>query len=94
MASPAPSASVLQSEPVTIMAAINAAIGSTIGILTLTETIAPEVGGAIAAALGAWILVGALLFVRRSVTPNPFVEERVQTALFTPVPKTAPPKPQ
>jgi hypothetical protein len=81
------SASVLQTEPVAIMAAVNAAIGSTIGILTLTETISPEVGGAIATALGAWILVGSLIFTRRQVSPNPFVEQRVETALMTPVPK-------
>lgn len=83
----ATSTNVFQAEPVALMAAINAAIGSTIGILTLTETISPEVGGAIAAALGAWILVGSLLFTRKAVTPNPFVEEKVAVALATPPPQ-------
>lgn len=78
-------------EPVAIMAAINAAVSSTIGILTLTETISAEVGGAIATALGAWILVAALLITRRQVTPNEVVEAKVEEALNTPVPKA--PKP-
>jgi hypothetical protein len=79
----------LSTEPVTLMAALNAAIGSTVGILTLTEVFSPEVGGAIATALAAWILVGALIFVRPNVTPNAVSEAAVQEALMTPVPKTA-----
>ena len=85
--------SVSKPEPVAIMAAINAAISSTIGILTLAQVIEPEVGGAIAAALGAWILVGSLLITRRQVTPNETAEARVQEALYTPVPKGPKPEP-
>ena len=78
-------------EPVTLMSAINAAIGSTVGILTLTQTIEPEVGGAIATALGAWILVASLLITRPAVQPNATVDAKVQAALYTPVPAGEPP---
>lgn len=70
----------LETEPVTLMAALNAAIGATIGILTLTEVISPEVGGAIATALGAWVLVGAILFVRPNVA-SPLTQENLAAEL-------------
>lgn len=55
-------------EPVAIVGAINTAISTTIGVLTITGVFSPEVGGALGIALGAWIAVGAF-FVRRRVTP-------------------------
>jgi hypothetical protein len=70
----------LETEPVTLMAALNAAIGSTIGILTLTEVISPEVGGAIATALAAWILVGAIVFVRPNVA-SPLTQKNLAAEL-------------
>lgn len=54
-------------EPVTIMGAINAAITATLGVLTITEVLDPEVAGAVGVALAAWILVAALLITRRQV---------------------------
>lgn len=57
----------MNNEPVTIMAAINAAIASTLGILTITGALDEKVAGSIGAALGAWILVGSILFVRTKV---------------------------
>ena len=69
------------------MAAINAAIGATVGVLTITGALSPEVGGSLATALGAWVLVGSFFFVRSKVTPNVIVEAKVQEALMTPVPK-------
>jgi len=59
----------VDSEPVTIMAAINAAIASTLGVLTITGVLEPEVAGAIGAALGAWILVGSFFVRSRVASP-------------------------
>jgi len=60
----------MEDEPVTLVAAINGAIGATVGVLTITGVVSPEVGGSLAIALGAWVLVGARLLVRPRVTPN------------------------
>ena len=70
----------LQTEPVTIMAAINGAIASTLGVLTITDVISADVAGGIGAALGAWILVGALLFVRPNVA-SPLTQENLAKEL-------------
>lgn len=57
-------------EPVRIMALINAAIAATVGVLTLTEVLSPEVGGSLVVCLGAWVAVAGEL-VRRHTTPWP-----------------------
>ena len=54
-------------EPVTLMGAINAAISATLGVLTITGVLSPEVAGSIGVALGAWILVAAALITRKQV---------------------------
>lgn len=54
-------------EPVTLMGAINAAITATLGVLTITEVLSPEVAGAVGVALAAWIMVAAVLITRPKV---------------------------
>lgn len=54
-------------EPVSLMGAINAAITATLGVLTITEVLSPEVAGAVGVALAAWILVAATFITRPKV---------------------------
>ncbi len=61
--------SALETEPTRVAGLINAALAATIGVLTLTETVSPELGGGLTAALAAWVLVG-MEFVRAKVTPT------------------------
>lgn len=65
---PEPKTSVAQREPVRLLSLVNAAVGATVGVFTLTETISPELGGALAVALGAWIAVAGEL-LRSRVSP-------------------------
>ena len=60
--------SLTTSEPSRLVSAINAAIAATVGILTLIGVLSVEVGGALTAALSAWILVGGE-WLRTRVTP-------------------------
>lgn len=55
-------------EPSRIISAITAAITATVGLLTLIEVWSPEVGGALTAALAAWIVVAGEI-IRSRVTP-------------------------
>ncbi len=61
--------SALNTEPTRVAGLINAALAATIGVLTITETISPEVGGGLTTALAGWVLVG-MEFVRAKVTPT------------------------
>lgn len=70
----------MQSEPVRIIALVNAAIAATLGILTITEVLDPEIAGAIGVALAAWIAVAAEFIVRPRVA-SPLTQENLQKEL-------------
>lgn len=57
-------------EPVTLQAAIAAAINATLGLLSVFEVFEPQVVGALQIVAGLWIIVIGLLWVRKRVTPN------------------------
>lgn len=59
----------MNTEPSRIIATITAAITATVGIITLTEVWSAEVGGAVTAAIGAWVLAAGEI-LRSRVTPN------------------------
>jgi hypothetical protein len=69
----------LNNEPSRIVAAITAAITATIGVLTVTDVLSPELGGALTVAAGAWVLAAGEI-VRARVTPN----DRVVAVLADP----------
>lgn len=55
-------------EPTRLASLVNAALIATLGILTVTEVLSPEVAGSIGIALAAWVAaVGE--FIRTRVTP-------------------------
>jgi hypothetical protein len=62
--------SIVNEEPVGLVAAVNGAVTATFGILTLTEVLDPKVAGGIITALTAWIGVLAI-WTRSKVTPFP-----------------------
>jgi hypothetical protein len=59
-----------QTEPVSLTAAVTAAVNSTLGILAILFDWSAEVSGGLLAASGAWIVVFFLLYTRAQVTPN------------------------
>jgi hypothetical protein len=60
----------MNTEPVRLVSLINAAIGVTLGVLAILFQWAPELIGALTAALGAWVAVAGEL-MRSKVTPVP-----------------------
>lgn len=70
----------LETEPVGIMAAVNAAISSTLGVLTITGVLDEKVAGGVGVALAAWILVAAMLITRPRVA-SPLTQANLQAEL-------------
>jgi hypothetical protein len=58
----------LKNEPVGLVAAVNAALLATWGVVVVIAEIGPEVAGSITVMIGAWVGVGGW-FVRRLVEP-------------------------
>jgi hypothetical protein len=58
----------VDSEPVSLIGAINVALGATMAVLIGTEVVSAEVGALLLTAMTAWIGVAAWL-VRARVTP-------------------------
>lgn len=61
---------VTQTEPVTLTAALTAAVNSTLGILAILFEWSSEISNGLLLASGAWITVLFLLLARPQVTPN------------------------
>jgi hypothetical protein len=61
-------ADVKTAEPVRVITAVNAAIAATVGVLTITEVVSPEIGGSLALCLAAWVAVAGEI-LRSKVTP-------------------------
>jgi hypothetical protein len=62
--------SLTQTEPVSLTAALTAAINSTLGILAILFEWSSDVSNGLLVASGAWITVLFLLLARPQVTPN------------------------
>lgn len=59
----------IQAEPVGVIAALNAALAATWGVIVIVAEVSPDLAGGVTIALGAWVgFAGAI--VRRRVTPT------------------------
>ena len=58
----------LSTEPVGLVAAINAALAATWGVIVIVAEVSPDLAGGVTIALGAWVGVAGAI-VRSRVTP-------------------------